>query len=188
VVRRTFYTHFDKVEYNPFRRMESPESHSIHSFLEDLIEVTAKSSSPVEPPSVPDDVRRWIDAGIAQWQQRRVEESAARLAAAQDGMVPLLRDTWPVEEIWVFGSVARETAGEDSDIDLFVVLDTSVHCLPFPEKLEMQAKMARLAKQHGVPYALDMILWAREDFLNGQRNGSVFLETILNEGRKLYGR
>jgi len=130
----------------------------LRSFLKERLEVNTKSSSSAESPSVPFVLRSWIDAGIAQWHQRRVEESAARWTAAQNGIVPLLRDTWPVEAIWVFGSVARETAGEESDIDLFVVLDASVHCLSFPKKLDMQAQIARLARKHGVPYALDVIL------------------------------
>jgi predicted nucleotidyltransferase len=39
-----------------------------------------------------------------------------------DRIVSALRQTLPVEEIWLFGSCARGNAGRDSDLDLLVVL------------------------------------------------------------------
>ena len=138
-------------------------------------------------PTLPKPVRDWLDAGLREYRQRVIEESDARLAVAQKVLVPLILETMPTHAIWVFGSVARRACGESSDIDLLVVLDIQAGEWTFPQKLERQAQIARLARRDGVPYALDVVLWTHSEFLRAQQCGSVFLETVLSEGQKLYG-
>lgn len=63
-----------------------------------------------------------MSAGIAHPSLDLTRVFGARARGLTDLLVSALRQAVPVEEIWLFGSCARGTAGPNSDLDLLVVL------------------------------------------------------------------
>ena len=93
-----------------------------------------------------------------------------------------LRDSFPTERIYLFGSRARDEASEDSDFDFLVV----VHDSPLPRyKREQQAFRALC----GLGIAKDVLVFTREEFERGLAVISSLPATVAvaREGRLLYG-
>ncbi len=84
------------------------------------------------------------------------------------------------EKIVVFGSCAHKDARWDSDLDLFVVMDTG---LPFVERA---LKIRNLFEQ--VPCPLDVVVYTPEEVARWHNFPSSFVHQIFSEGRLLYDR
>jgi hypothetical protein len=63
---------------------------------------------------------------------------AARLRAA----LPYLRQRWPIRSLALFGSVVRDEARVDSDLDVLVEFDRTIDLFAF---LELEDELARLS-------------------------------------------
>jgi uncharacterized protein len=63
---------------------------------------------------------------------------AARLCAA----LPNLRQRWPIRSLALFGSVVRDEARVDSDLDVLVEFDRTIDLFAF---LELEDELARLS-------------------------------------------
>jgi predicted nucleotidyltransferase len=63
---------------------------------------------------------------------------AARLRAA----LPTLRQRWPIRSLALFGSVVRDEARVDSDLDVLVEFDRTIDLFAF---LELEDELARLS-------------------------------------------
>jgi len=63
---------------------------------------------------------------------------AARLRAA----LPNLRQRWPIRSLALFGSVVRDEARVDSDLDVLVEFDRTIDLFAF---LELEDELARLS-------------------------------------------
>jgi predicted nucleotidyltransferase len=81
--------------------------------------------------------------------------------------------------VYLFGSVARGTAGPDSDYDLLLVVDDHAP----PERLE-----SRLAYQvlWGTGLAADVLVWPESRFDRRSRVVCSLPATVLREGTLLY--
>jgi predicted nucleotidyltransferase len=84
------------------------------------------------------------------------------------------------ERIYIFGSWARGEADELSDLDLVVVSETA---LPFFDRLKAAA--ALLPDEVG---AADVLVYTPDEFDSMHRNGNVFAELVIEEGRLIYAR
>ena len=80
--------------------------------------------------------------------------------------------------IILFGSAARGEAGQDSDIDLLVVMPEGTPRLATAEKLHM--------RMFGIPAAIDFLVATPSDLERNRDNIGLVYRTILKEGRELY--
>lgn len=81
------------------------------------------------------------------------------------------------EQIILFGSQARGTAGPDSDVDLLVVMDHEGSSM-------QQAVRIRMALDYRFP--LDLIVRSRAEIERRVGLGDFFLQDVLREGKVLY--
>lgn len=84
-------------------------------------------------------------------------------------------------KIILFGSVGRGEGGEDSDIDLLVIKESSLK-RPFRAK-----KVFEILRGLNRKYALDVIVYTPQEVKDRLNKGDYFLKEVLNEGQVLYG-
>lgn len=82
--------------------------------------------------------------------------------------------------VLVFGSHARGDAGPDSDIDLFIELDTNLRP---PDRA---AAVAALFPMH--PWSLDVVVYTPDEVLRLRGVHGTLLSTIEAEGKVVYER
>ncbi len=81
------------------------------------------------------------------------------------------------ELVLLFGSHALKTAGPDSDVDLFVIME-------FEGRPQYQAYNIR--KEIKRTFPLDLIVRRREDVIKRIQMGDLFIKNIMKEGIVLY--
>lgn len=83
------------------------------------------------------------------------------------------------EQIYLFGSKARDQAGPDSDYDLMVIV---------PDEAPLERRRSRLAYQalRGTATAADVLVWPRRAFDERLHLAASLPATIVREGRLLY--
>lgn len=94
----------------------------------------------------------------------------------------VIRDVPPAARIILFGSYARGTAREDSDIDIAILTETPV---ARREKLELLAALRWEIARKG--YNADFLLKHEDDFLS-EKNLPTLSRVIAREGRVLWSR
>lgn len=87
----------------------------------------------------------------------------------------LVVERFPVEQIVLYGSFAKGTAGQHSDIDLAVVVERIDG-----DYLEKQAELYKLRRK--IDLRIEPILFV------GERDDSGFLQEIRTTGEIIYGR
>ena len=94
-------------------------------------------------------------------------------------IVRRLVEAYQPERIYLFGSVAREEAGPDSDYDLLVVV---------PDRAPPERKDSKLAYRvlWGTGAAADVIVWERTRFERRAHVVCSLPATVLREGKVLY--
>jgi len=80
-----------------------------------------------------------------------------------------------VIEAYIFGSVARGTAGKKSDIDLIVVMETNK---PFFERYDDFMELIL-----DLPFALDLLIYTPEEWKEVKER--LFFKHILKEARRI---
>jgi predicted nucleotidyltransferase len=81
------------------------------------------------------------------------------------------------QKVVLFGSHARGTAGEDSDVDFLIVMPVKGH--PARKAAEIHFKIHP-------PFATDILVRSPQIIRQRLRLGDWFLEDILREGKVLY--
>ncbi len=94
-------------------------------------------------------------------------------------VVDRLIEAYAPERIYLFGSIARGDADQDSDYDLLVVV---------PDDAPMERQGSRLAHQalRGTGIAADVLVWTRGRFERRAHVVASLPATILREGRLLH--
>jgi len=94
-------------------------------------------------------------------------------------IVRRLVEAYQPERIYLFGSVARQEAGPDSDYDLLVVV---------PDRAPPERKDSKLAYRvlWGTGAAADVIVWERTRFERRAHVVCSLPATVLREGKVLY--
>ena len=101
--------------------------------------------------------------------------------AVLDEIVRRLVEAYRPDQVYLFGSYARDDEGPDSDFDLMVIV---------PDHATEERRRSRLAYQvlWGLGAAADVLVWPRTRFDERRQLRSSLPATILAEGRLLYER
>ena len=93
-----------------------------------------------------------------------------------------MRDFDEVEEVILFGSLARSDEGTDSDADVLIILSNSTHVRYFDRIPEY----AVLFAQFDIP--VDVFPYTRAELNRMQNKGNTFIQAMLDEGISLSKR
>lgn len=95
-----------------------------------------------------------------------------------DELVQRIVDAVNPLRIILFGSAARGEAGQESDIDVLVIMPEGTHRRKTAQYLHTQL--------FGIPFSVDIIVATTGDLERHKENIGLIYRTILKEGRELY--
>lgn len=101
--------------------------------------------------------------------RNEIEQFARRIGQASNA-----------ERVVLFGSHARGTPSEQSDVDLLVIAPSSLPRHKRPRELY------KLLPSH--PFPVDILVYTPDEIERGTRSSVSFVSTVLNEGKVLYVR
>jgi uncharacterized protein len=104
------------------------------------------------------------------------------VAAIPPGVIDRIVEVLDPEEVWLFGSRARETHGPDSDWDFLAVLSDTAP----DRKLDIAAVWSDLRELRRL--RVEVIPIRRRDFEDDRDTPGELAETVAREGRLVYGR
>ena len=86
----------------------------------------------------------------------------------------------------LFGSYANETANENSDIDMVVILDNNDVAKTYEERLKKKLYINRLVRNINYKIALDILVYSKEEYKILKNYGNYFIDEIENTGKIIY--
>jgi len=93
-----------------------------------------------------------------------------------------------IYKIILFGSYARGTATEDSDIDLLVVLDTEEFAKTFKDRMARNLTISNALLDINREFAMDIIVYSHGEFEYLDKKESDFIKEIKNTGVEIYAK
>jgi predicted nucleotidyltransferase len=102
-----------------------------------------------------------------------------------DQLLEALKQADPYR-IVLFGSYAKGTANEDSDIDMLVILDNNDVAKTYEERLKKKLYINRLVRNINYKIALDILVYSKEEYKIVKNYGNYFIDEIENTGRIIY--
>jgi len=93
-----------------------------------------------------------------------------------------------VYKIILFGSYARGTANEDSDIDLVVLLDTDEFAKTVDERLNRRRPISTALLEVNYQFPMDIIVYSKGEFEFLDKKESDFIREIKNTGIEIYAK
>lgn len=85
----------------------------------------------------------------------------------------------------VFGSAASGEPGEDSDIDLIVVLNRRGFPVDYNEKMENHRLVRKLLRDINREAALDIIVYTIDEWDSFVKTGSYFSRLVIEKGKAI---
>jgi predicted nucleotidyltransferase len=98
-----------------------------------------------------------------------------------DVIIKAATDTANVSQIYLFGSRAKGLARDDSDYDIYIVINDNENTEPLDILFGFKMKTRKKTKMHAVD-----VLTMKESRFAERANSNTFERTILNEGILLY--
>lgn len=95
-------------------------------------------------------------------------------------LVTKIANGYNPDKIILFGSYAKGTANEDSDVDLLVIKETDT---PRPERTFQVRKML-----YGMMIPLDILVYTPIEIRESQKSKLNFLHEVLTTGKTVYER
>lgn len=92
---------------------------------------------------------------------------------------------YSVDSIILFGSNADNSATDDSDIDILVILDEPGIVESFSRLVERRNNITRLLIDLRKIIAIDVLVYTRDEWTLLVDDGSSFVKNILEYGRKI---
>ena len=92
-------------------------------------------------------------------------------------MTKFIKDRFNPQKVMLFGSYAYGEPSSESDVDLLIIMDTSI-------KFHKQAAIIRLAldEAFNVSFPMDIIVRDQEEIEKRVKQGDFFIKEILEEG------
>ena len=90
------------------------------------------------------------------------------------------------DRVVLFGSTAAGATGEDSDIDLLVVLDTEQAPKTYDDRLRLKMGVRRAIQDLGRRVAIDLLVYTKSEYRAFLALRSSFSREIARTGRVLY--
>ena len=86
-------------------------------------------------------------------------------------------------KVIVFGSAIKETAKEESDIDIVVILNKSGLSKDYSELLKNKAIVSKTLRDIRKKIPIDLLVFTREEWESLKNSGSTFFTEIEKKGR-----
>jgi predicted nucleotidyltransferase len=102
-----------------------------------------------------------------------------------DEMTERLKELKPYKVI-LFGSYAKGTATEDSDLDVLVVLDSNEIARSFDDRMNRWNTIYPVVLETNRKIALDVITYSKAEYEYLLREKDFFVEEIASTGKVLY--
>jgi len=102
-----------------------------------------------------------------------------------DQLLEALKQADPYKVI-LFGSYAKGTADENSDIDMMVILDNNDVAKTYEERINKRLYINRLVRNINYKIALDILVYSKEEYKIIKNHGNYFIEEIENTGKIIY--
>jgi predicted nucleotidyltransferase len=102
-----------------------------------------------------------------------------------DLLIEVLRQADPYRII-LFGSYAKGTAAEDSDIDMVVILDNYDVAKTYEERLKKKLYINKLVRNINYKVALDILVYSRAEYKIVKDIGNYFIDEIEQTGKIIY--
>jgi predicted nucleotidyltransferase len=102
-------------------------------------------------------------------------------------MTERLKELKP-RKVILFGSYARGTQTEDSDLDVLVVLDSKEKSKTFSELIERGKPVSAAVRDVRKKMAMDLIVYTMAEFEYLRKQKDFFVEEIVETGKVLYER
>ena len=100
-------------------------------------------------------------------------------------LVEALKQSDPYKII-LFGSCARGTATEYSDIDMVVILDNDDVAKTYEERMNKKLHINKLVRKINYKVALDILVYSREEYRIVKDYGNYFIDEIEKTGKIIY--
>lgn len=130
----------------------------------------------------------WLRQGQSLIRDAMIDASNQRHDAVQSILVPIIVEQIDPSRIWIFGSVARGEASENSDVDIFVECGGLCSQQSWSSRQDYPSRILKTARQHGFLWGCDMIVWSEEEVKKGYHCSAPMIVTIENEGCLVYER
>ena len=104
-----------------------------------------------------------------------------------DEMTERLKKLKPYKVI-LFGSYARGTATEDSDLDVLIVLDSNDFAKTFDERMSRWNMIYPAVLETNRKIALDTIAYSKAEYEYLLKEDDFFVKEIVDTGKVLYER
>jgi predicted nucleotidyltransferase len=102
-----------------------------------------------------------------------------------DQLLKVLKQLDPYRII-LFGSYAKGTADENSDIDMLVILDNNHVSKNYEERLQKKLSINKLVRNINYKIALDILVYSKEEYNIIKNYGNYFINEIEKTGKILY--
>jgi len=89
-------------------------------------------------------------------------------------------------KVILFGSYAKGTADENSDIDMVVILDNNDVAKTYEERLNKKLYINRLVRNINYKIALDILVYSKEEYKILKNYGNYFIDDIEDTGKIIY--
>ena len=100
-------------------------------------------------------------------------------------IVESLKEIEPFQ-IYMFGSVARGTENQDSDIDLAVILNSDEIPKSYDEKLKNKVAVRNTILDLSMEISIDLLVYTKEEFKILNQFNKPFMTEITEKGTLLY--
>ncbi|MCL2044335.1 MAG: nucleotidyltransferase domain-containing protein [Treponema sp.] len=86
----------------------------------------------------------------------------------------------------LFGSCAKGSANENSDIDILVILDNEDISKTYEDRVNKKLYINKLVRHINYKVSLDILVYSKEEYRKIKNFGNYFIEEIENTGKIIY--
>jgi len=122
---------------------------------------------------------------MADFEQRAATSPLPEALQGLAGRIRQCLDHMAPKKVILFGSHAYGIAGEDSDIDLIVVLDKEAIPATYKERMTNRLLVRRALDALNRKYALDLLVYTIPEWKEFQDLGSAFSREVTSRGIEL---